>query len=459
MLKRVLIANRGEIAVRILRACRELDIETVVVYSTADAASLPVQLATRAVCIGPPRAADSYLNQTAVLTAAVESGCDGVHPGYGFLSENADFADLCAGCGLKFIGPSGEVIRRMGNKAAARAQMQAAGVPVVPGSDGPVPDAEAAARVAERIGYPVLIKASAGGGGRGMRRVFDPQQLAAAFEEARAEAVTCFGDGELYLEKLILHPRHIEFQILADSQGHVIHLGERDCSIQRRNQKLMEESPSRALSDDLRARMGRDAVRAARACGYEGAGTVEFVLDGAGNYYFIEMNTRIQVEHPVTEMVTGVDLVREQLRIAAGLELPLCQEQVAMNGHAIEVRVNAEDPAHDFRPAPGVTRFLHLPGGFGMRVDTALYNGCELSPWYDSLAAKVIVHAPTRLQAIRRMRRALEELVVEGYPTGVDLAHMILYHPDYLKGEYDTGFLEKNLESLLRLSRVEETSE
>ena len=459
MLKRVLIANRGEIAVRIIRACRELDIETVAVYSTADAQSLPVQLATRAVCIGPPRAADSYLNQTAVLTAAAESGCDGVHPGYGFLSENADFADLCARCGLKFIGPSGDVIRQMGNKAAARALMQSAGVPVVPGSDGAVPDAETAARVAEKIGYPVLLKASAGGGGRGMRRVFDPDALVSAFEEARAEAVACFGDGEMYLEKLILNPRHIEFQILADGHGNVVHLGERDCSIQRRNQKLMEESPSRALSDDLRERMGRDAVQAARACGYEGAGTVEFVLDGVGNYYFIEMNTRIQVEHPITEMVTGLDLVREQLRIAAGLELPVRQEQVCLSGHAIEVRVNAEDPAHDFRPAPGVTRFLHLPGGCGVRVDTALYNGCELSPWYDSLAAKVIVHAPTRLQAIRRMRRALEELVVEGYPTGADLAHMILYHPDYLKGEYDTGFLEQNLESLLRLSRVEDESE
>lgn len=459
MLKRVLIANRGEIAVRVIRACRELDIETVAVYSTADAQSLPVQLATRAVCIGPPRAADSYLNQTAVLTAAVESGCDGVHPGYGFLSENADFADLCARCGLKFIGPSGDVIRQMGNKAAARALMQSAGVPVVPGSDGAVPDAETAARVAEKIGYPVLLKASAGGGGRGMRRVFDPDALMSAFEEARAEAVACFGDGEMYLEKLILNPRHIEFQILADGHGNVVHLGERDCSIQRRNQKLMEESPSRALSDDLRERMGRDAVQAARACGYEGVGTVEFVLDGAGNYYFIEMNTRIQVEHPITEMVTGLDLVREQLRIAAGLELPVRQEQVHLSGHAIEVRVNAEDPAHDFRPAPGVTRFLHLPGGCGVRVDTALYNGCELSPWYDSLAAKVIVHAPTRLQAIRRMRRTLEELVVEGYPTGADLAHMILYHPDYLKGEYDTGFLEQNLESLLRLSRVEDESE
>lgn len=456
MLKRVLIANRGEIAVRIIRACRELEIETVAVYSTADAGALHTQLATRAVCIGPARAADSYLNQTAVLSAAVESGCDAVHPGYGFLSENARFADLCQQCGLKFIGPSGDVIRRMGNKAAARALMQKAGVPVVPGSDGPVENADRARQIAEQLGYPVLIKASAGGGGRGMRRVDDPDQLDACFAAARAEAEACFGDGEMYLEKLILSPRHIEFQIMADRQGHVVHLGERDCSIQRKNQKLMEESPSKALSDDLRRRMGRDAVRAAKACGYEGAGTVEFVLDSAGNYYFIEMNTRIQVEHPVTEMVTGQDLVREQLRVAAGLELSFTQKDVALRGHAIEVRVNAEDPAQGFRPAPGMTRFVHLPGGCGVRVDSALYNGWELSPYYDSLAAKIIVHAPTRLQAIRRMRRALEELVIEGYPTSADLAHLILYEPEYLKGAYDTGYLERHLEELTALCAQKE---
>ena len=459
MLKRVLIANRGEIALRVIRACRELDIETVAVYSTADKDALHVQMATKAVCIGPPKAADSYLNQTAVLTAAVESGCEAIHPGYGFLSENAEFAELCQRCGLKFIGPSADVIRSMGNKAAAREMMIQAGVPVVPGSDGCVADSDEALKVAGEIGYPVMLKASAGGGGRGMRRVFSAEELPAAFAAAQAEAKACLGDGSMYVEKLILRPRHIEFQIMADSKGNVVHLGERECSIQRKNQKLMEEAPSCALSGELREQMGQAAVAAAKACGYEGAGTVEFVLDSAGNYYFIEMNTRIQVEHPITEMVTGLDLVREQLRIAAGLELPVQQEQVNLTGHAIEVRVNAEDPAHDFRPAPGVTRFLHLPGGCGVRVDTALYNGCELSPWYDSLAAKVIVHAPTRLQAIRRMRRALEELVVEGYPTGADLAHMILYHPDYLKGEYDTGFLEQNLESLLRLSRVEEASE
>lgn len=456
MLKRVLIANRGEIAVRVIRACRELEIETVAVYSTADAGALHTQLATRAVCIGPAKAADSYLNQTAVLSAAVESGCDAVHPGYGFLSENARFADLCQQCGLKFIGPSGDVIRRMGNKAAARALMQKAGVPVVPGSDGPVENADRARQIAEQLGYPVLIKASAGGGGRGMRRVDGPDQLDACFAAARAEAEACFGDGEMYLEKLILSPRHIEFQIMADGHGHVVHLGERDCSIQRKNQKLMEESPSKALSEDLRRRMGRDAVRAAKACGYEGAGTVEFVLDSAGNYYFIEMNTRIQVEHPVTEMVTGQDLVREQLRVAAGLELSFTQKDVALRGHAIEVRVNAEDPAQGFRPAPGMTRFVHLPGGCGVRVDSALYNGWELSPYYDSLAAKIIVHAPTRLQAIRRMRRALEELVIEGYPTSADLAHLILYEPEYLKGAYDTGYLERHLEELTALCAQKE---
>lgn len=449
MLKRILIANRGEIAVRVIRACREMGIETVAVYSTADAGALHVQLATRAVCIGPARAAQSYLNQAAILTAAVETGCQAVHPGYGFLSENAEFADLCEKCGLKFIGPSGDVIRRMGNKSAARALMQAAGVPVVPGSDGIVQDAAQAAQTAGRIGYPVLIKASAGGGGRGMRRVFSPDELAPAFAAAQAEAKACFGDGEMYLEKLILKPRHIEFQIMADQHGHVVHLGERDCSIQRKNQKLMEESPSRALNPALRAEMGACAVAAAKACGYEGAGTVEFVLDQEGHYYFIEMNTRIQVEHPVTEMVTGIDLVREQLRVAAGLPLSFTQDEAGLCGHAIEVRINAEDPAAGFRPCPGKTEFLHFPGGCGVRVDSALYNGCELSPYYDSMVAKIIVHAPTRLGAIRRMRRALEELVVEGYPTGADLAHLILYHPEFLRGTYNTGFLEEHLDTLM----------
>ena len=448
MFRRVLIANRGEIAVRIIRACRELEIETVAVYSTADAHALHVQLATQSVCIGPARAAESYLNLSALLTAALETGCDAVHPGYGFLSENPDFADLCAKCGLKFIGPSGDVIRQMGSKAAAKALMRRSGVPVVPGSEGAV-DLEEARRVADEVGYPVLVKASAGGGGRGMRRVDRPEDLPALFQAAQSEAVACFGNGELYVEKLILHPRHIEFQILADSQGNVIHLGERDCSIQRKNQKLIEESPSRALTPQLREEMGQAAVRAARAAHYESAGTIEFVLDEDGRFYFIEMNTRIQVEHPVTEFVTGLDLMREQLRIAAGLPLSVGQEEVRLSGCAMECRINAEDPREGFRPSPGRVEFLHLPGGPGVRVDTALYTGYEVPPFYDSLVAKVLAWAPTRLEAVRRMRRALEELMIQGMVTTAELCHLILYQPDFVKGQYHTGFLEENLETLM----------
>ena len=452
MFKRILIANRGEIAVRVFRACRELDIEPVAVYSQADREALHVQLAERAWCIGPARSADSYLNMDAILTVAKAAGCDAIHPGYGFLSENADFADACKAAGVVFIGPSGDVIRAMGNKAAARALMQKAGVPVVPGSDGAVDTAAQARAIADAIGYPVLIKAAAGGGGRGMRRVYGPEQLEPLFEEARGEALACFGDGEMYLEKLILRPRHIEFQIMADREGHVIQLGERDCSLQRRNQKLLEESPSRALTPQLREQMGAAAVAAARAAGYENAGTVEFVVDQEGNFYFIEMNTRIQVEHPVTELVTGLDLVREQIRVAAGLPLSVTQEEVELRGHAMECRINAEDPAQNFRPCPGKIGFLHLPGGCGVRVDTGLYNGYELPPWYDSLMAKIIVHAPTRLEAIRRMRRALEELVIEGPATNTDLLHQILHHPDFVRGNCTTGFLEANMDTLLAWS-------
>ncbi|MCF2596333.1 acetyl-CoA carboxylase biotin carboxylase subunit [Pseudoflavonifractor phocaeensis] len=454
MLKRVLIANRGEIALRIIRACRELDVETVAVYSQADESSLAAQVATRSLCIGPARASDSYLNQEALLTAAKATGCDAIHPGYGFLSENPDFADRCVEAGLRYIGPSGDVIRKMGSKAAARTLAQNAGVPVVPGSDGPLSGVVQARELADRVGYPVLLKASAGGGGRGMRQVDGPEDLERAYQAAQAEAVACFGNGEMYLEKLILHPRHIEFQIMADGQGHVVHLGERDCSIQRRRQKLVEESPSRALTPELRERMGAAAVAAARAAGYVGAGTVEFVLSPEGDFYFIEMNTRIQVEHPVTELVTGVDLVREQLRVAAGLPLSFTQEDVRVSGHAIECRINAEDPEHDFHPCPGKTEFLHLPGGPGVRVDTALYTGYEVPPYYDSLVAKVLVHAPTRLEAIRRMRRALEELVIEGYPTNAALAHLIMHDPEFVRGQYDTSFLDRNLEKLLELART-----
>ena len=406
MLKRVLIANRGEIALRVLRACRELDIETVAVYSSADKDALHVQLSSQAICIGPARAAESYLNQNALISAALASGCDGIHPGYGFLSENPDFADACVKAGLTFIGPSGNSIRMVGSKSSARQVMTMAGVPVTPGSAGILKSVEQALDCAQQVGYPVLLKASSGGGGRGIRRCNTPEELPSAFSEAKAEAKACFQCDDLYLEKLVLNPRHIEFQILADRQGNVIHLGDRDCSIQRRNQKLIEEAPARCLTTALREEMGRAAVNAARAVGYEGAGTVEFLLDHDGtHFYFMEMNTRIQVEHGITELITGVDLVREQLRIASGLSLSITQEQVRLTGHAIECRINAEDPLHNFRPAPGTVEFLHFPGGCGVRIDSCLYNGCSLPPYYDSLAAKIMVHGQNRLEAIRKMRR------------------------------------------------------
>lgn len=457
MFKKILIANRGEIAARILRACRELDIGAVCVYSTADEDSLHVLFAEQAVCIGPPRAADSYLNMDAILTVAKATGCDAVHPGYGFLSENADFADACRDAGLTFIGPSGDVIRKMGNKSAARALMQSVGVPVVPGSDGLVRTVEEAQAVAERIGYPVLIKAAAGGGGRGMRRVDEAGQLPGLFREAVSESIACFGSDEMYLEKLILNPRHIEFQIMADRYGNVIQLGERDCSVQRKNQKLLEESPSHALTPDLRRRMGGAAVLAAKAAGYENAGTVEFVLAPDKQFYFIEMNTRIQVEHPVTEMVTSMDLVREQIRVAAGLPLSKTQEGIQLTGHAIECRINAEDPAREFAPCPGKADFLYFPGGPGVRIDTCMYNGYEISPYYDSMVAKIIVHAPTRLEAIRRMRRALEELTIDGLRTNAELMHQIMFHPVFVRGNYTTAFLEAHLPTLLEwIARAEE---
>ncbi len=458
MLKRVLIANRGEIALRVLRACRELEIETVAAYSEADAEALHVQLATESVCIGPARAADSYLNQDALLTAALATGCDGVHPGYGFLSENPDFSDACAAAGLAFIGPSGDAIRKAGSKSAARDLMKAAGVPVTPGSDGPVSSVEEALAAAEAVGWPVLLKASAGGGGRGIRRCDGPDALPAAYAEAKAEAAACFGNDEMYLEKLVLNPRHVEVQILADRQGHTIHLGDRDCSVQRRNQKLMEEAPAPGLSPALRKAMGEAAVRAAEAVGYEGAGTVEFLVDGE-NFYFMEMNTRIQVEHGVTELVTGVDLVRQQLRIASGLPLDIRQEDVTIRGCAMECRVNAEDPHGDFRPCPGKVEFLHFPGGAGVRVDSCLYNGCTMSPYYDSLAAKVLAHGATRLEAIRKLRRCLEEFTLEGFPTNAELSYEILFHPVFVRGRCTTGFLDAHLAELLDFSRRVEEKE
>ena len=461
MLKRVLIANRGEIALRVLRACREMDIETVAVYSQPDADALHVQMATQAVCIGPAKASESYLNQDALLAVAKATGCDGLHPGYGFLSENADFSDACAQAGVTFIGPSGDSIRKAGSKSAARDLMKAAGVPVTPGSDGPVSSVEEALAAAESVGYPVLLKASAGGGGRGIRRCENAESLPAAYAEAKAEAKACFGDDEMYLEKLVLSPRHIEFQVLADRHGNVIHLGDRDCSVQRRNQKLIEEAPARCLTPELREAMGEAAVRAARAVNYEGAGTIEFLLDADGrHFYFMEMNTRIQVEHGVTEMITGVDLVRQQLRIASGLSLDIAQEDIRLTGHAIECRINAEDPSKNFQPCPGQVSFLHFPGGAGVRVDSCLYNGCTLSPYYDSMAAKLLVHAPTRLEAIRKMRRCLEEFTLEGFPTNAELSYQILYHPIFVRDGCTTAFLDAHLPELLDFSRrVEEHEE
>ena len=436
-----MIANRGEIALRVIRACRELDIETVAIYSTADESALHAQIATRSLCVGPARAADSYLNQDAILSAALATGCDAIHPGYGFLSENPDFADRCVEAGLKYIGPSGDVIRKMGSKAAARTLAQQAGVPVVPGSDGPLRDVEQAKELAAQVGYPVLLKASAGGGGRGMRQVDGPEGLESAFHAAQAEAIACFGDGEMYLEKLVLSPRHIEFQIMADKFGNVIHLGERDCSIQRNHQKMIEEAPSPALSEEQRRKMGETAVRAAKAAGYVNAGTIEFLLEKNGNYYFMEMNTRIQVEHPVTEWITGIDLIKEQIRIASGKKLGITQEQVQIRGHAIEVRINAEKPEENFRPCPGTVTGLHLPGGKGIRIDSAIYSGYTIPPYYDSMIAKISVWARTRSEAIRKMESALGEVIIEGVDTNVNYQYGILEDEDFRKGNVDIEFI------------------
>lgn len=450
MFKRILIANRGEIAMRVLRCCQEMGIETVLACSAEDMDSLPAQFATKRVCIGPSAAAKSYLNQEAVVQAAMSFQCEAIHPGYGFLSENADFASLCEEHGILFIGPSPEMIRMMGDKQSARALMKKHGVPVVPGSDGILKDWKEAAEIARKVGYPVLLKATAGGGGRGMRTAYDASEIQSAYESAQAEALSAFGDGSLYLEKLILHPHHIEVQILGDGRGHIIHLGERDCSLQRRNQKLLEEAPARILKPRQREALHRAALRAAKAVRYRSAGTVEFVLDREGNFYFIEMNTRIQVEHPVTEMITGVDLVREQIRIAAGLELSCRQSNISFSGHAIECRINAENPAKGFAPCPGDISFLHFPAGKGVRVESALYNGSRVSPWYDSMIAKVIVHAPGRLEAIRKMRVALEEMTVEGINTNLEFLYLLMFNPDYLSGHVDTGFLEKDAEAIIR---------
>jgi acetyl-CoA carboxylase biotin carboxylase subunit len=442
LFRKILIANRGEIALRIIWACRELGIRTVAVHSTADSDSLHVKFADEEVCIGPPANKDSYLNISAVISAAEITGAEAIHPGYGFLAESAHFAEVCRECGLNFIGPSPDVIRMMGEKAEARRTMQEAGVPTLPGSDGLVDGLEDAGAIADRVGYPILIKAAAGGGGRGMRIVHDPSELEPSFEAARTEAGSAFGVPDVYIEKFLSEPRHVEFQVMGDTHGNLVHLFERECSIQRRHQKLVEESPSTALDDDLRGRMAAAAVKAARAARYVNAGTVEFLLGPDGDFFFIEMNTRIQVEHPVTEMVTGIDLIKEQIRVAAGEPISFTQDDVVSSGHAIECRINAEDP-DTHRPCPGRIQALHLPGGPGIRVDTASYAEAVIPPYYDSMIAKVIAHGNTRGEAILRMRRALESFVVEGIKTNVPLQQRIVADEDFVRGRFSTRFLER----------------
>ena len=442
MFHKVLIANRGEIAVRIIRACRELGVATVAVFSEADRTALHAQLADEAICIGPANTADSYLNIKAILAACEVTGADALHPGFGFLSENAAFARMCEKCGVAFIGPPASSMEQMGDKSMAKATMKAAGVPVVPGSDGEVPSLSDARRIAEEIGYPVMVKASAGGGGRGIRRVDAPSQLEAALTAAKEEALRFFGDDGVYIEKFIEDPRHVEIQILADSYGNVVSLGERDCSLQRRNQKLIEECPCPIMTPSLRKAMGQAAVKAAVACGYRSAGTVEFLLEGK-EFYFMEMNTRIQVEHPITEMVTGIDLVKTQIRIAAGEPLPFRQEDVKLTGHAIECRINAENPAQNFRPCPGRISALHMPGGPGIRIDSAVYQGCEITPYYDSMIAKLITYAPPREEALMKMKWALAEFIVEGVDTNIDFQLNLIKDADVEAGRYDIGFLSR----------------
>ena len=442
---KLLIANRGEIALRILRSCRELGISTVAVHSTVDRNALHVQLADEAVCVGEAPSSRSYLNIPNILAAATSRGADAIHPGYGFLAESAAFAEICRDHGLTFVGPSPEAILAMGDKSTAKRTMQKVGVPTIPGSEGLLESAEAAAALAQSMGFPVMIKATAGGGGRGMRLVPSADQLEALFKAAQGEAEAAFGNPGLYMEKFIDRPRHVEVQVLADRFGNVVHLGERDCSIQRRHQKLLEEAPSPGLDPIVRERMGEAAAAAARTIGYEGAGTVEFLLDRTGAFYFMEMNTRIQVEHPVTEMVTGLDLIAEQLRIAGGERISVAQQDVRLQGHAIECRINAEDPRQNFRPSPGKITGWLPPGGPGVRVDSHVYTGYEIPPFYDSLIGKLIVWAPTREMALRRMRRALSEWAVTGIPTTIEFHLALLDRPEFQRGEVYTKFVEEKM--------------
>ncbi len=445
MFKKILIANRGEIAVRIIRACREMGIETVAVYSTIDKDAIHTKLADEAVCIGPAPSKDSYLNMEQIISATLATGAEAIHPGFGFLSENSKFVKMCEKCNINFIGPSAKLIDKMGNKSEARVTMMKAGVPVTPGSKEAIYDADRGLELAREIGYPIMIKASAGGGGKGMRVARTEEEFLSQFNTAKKEAENAFSDGTMYIEKYMENPRHIEVQILADKYGNVIHLGERDCSIQRRHQKLIEESPCIAISEELRKKMGETAVRAAKEVGYYNAGTIEFLLDENKNFYFMEMNTRIQVEHPVTEMVTGIDLIKEQIKIAAGYPLSYKQEDIKINGHAIECRINAEDPQHHFMPSPGMIKTLHFPGGKGVRIESALYSNYEIPPQYDSMILKLIVHDDTRELAISKLRSALGEVIIEGVKTNLDFQYELINHPEFENGEIDTGFVERIL--------------
>lgn len=446
MLKKVLIANRGEIAVRIIRACRELGIATVAVYSEADKNALHTRLADEAVCIGAAKSSQSYLNIKNILEAACGTGADSIHPGFGFLSENANFAKMCEESNIKFIGPNYKVIDLMGNKSNAKELMKNAKVPVVPGSEGSIKSLDEAIKIADQIGYPIMIKAAAGGGGKGIRLVRAPEELKESYEIVKQEAKLSFSDDEIYIEKFIENPRHVEIQVLADEYGNCIHLGERDCSVQRRNQKVLEESPSTVLDAKLRKKMGEAAINAVKAAHYSNAGTIEFLVDKHKNFYFMEMNTRIQVEHPVTEWVTGIDIVKEQLKIASGEKLGYTQADISVKGHSIECRINAENPENNFMPCPGTITDLHLPGGNGVRIDTAVYTGYKIPPVYDSMIAKIIVHASNRTEAIAKMKVALEECVIDGVDTNIDFLYQILENEKFISGDFDTSFIKKEFD-------------
>lgn len=446
MFKRILIANRGEIAVRIIRACREMGIRTVAVYSQADRNAVHVGLADEAVCIGKAEASDSYLNMERIISAAIAVGAEAIHPGFGFLSENAEFVQMCEQHHITFIGPSSELISRMGNKSEAKKTMKQAGVPVVPGTEEPVYDLEEAKREAERIGYPVMIKASSGGGGKGMRIARSREEFAVSFQAAQQESIRAVADDSMYLERYVQNPRHVEVQIMADKYGQVIQLGERDCSIQRRHQKMIEESPSPALTDEIRKKIRSTAVQAAKVVNYESAGTIEFLLDDSGEFFFMEMNTRIQVEHPVSELISGVDLIREQIMVAAGEALSVAQEDILFRGHAIECRINAEDPIRGFLPCPGTITHLHLPGGNGVRIDTAIYEGYQIPPNYDSMLVKVITYDRDRKTAIRKMIRALDEMEIEGVETNLEFQYDILHQKDFQEGNFTTDFISIHYE-------------